>query len=165
MQTATIYNTVTGESRSVSQVQAEHMARNSYGEWSFAKPLPKNWDRAIPRYRVSIDLHPLPLARHRHEPPFVSSTDSTMYQFTERDLRAGEELELTDWPHLSMQPLNESARQTLNYFRDHMKSRLPQTPWKNGRLHLEDGLTGTVPEALRPRLPTASEPTPVRVAR
>jgi hypothetical protein len=97
---STIYNTITGESRTVPQVQAEHMATNTRGEWSFAKPLPPGWDREIPRYRVQVDLHPSPLARHRTEPPFVSSTDSTMYQFAERHLRAGEEISLSDWPHL-----------------------------------------------------------------
>jgi hypothetical protein len=81
-------------------------------------------------------------------------------------LLAGEEISLTEWPHLSMLPLNESARQTLAYFRDHMRSRLQQTPWKNGRLRLEDGLFGPPPDAstLRPPTPSAAIPRPVRVA-
>jgi len=163
---ATIYDTKSGESRILPQVQAEQAVRNSLGAWSFTKPLPPGWDKEIPRYRISVNLHPSPLARHRHEPPFVSSTESAQWQFAERPIAAGETIETTAWPHLSMQPLNESAKQTLNYFRDHMKSRLPQTPWRNGRLYLDDGLTGTAPTVFRPALPTAAPmPQPVRVAR
>jgi hypothetical protein len=164
---ATIWNQVSGERKDCTEAQADHMARNTRGEWSFKQPLPEGWDREIPRYRVQVDLHPSPLARHRREPAFVSSTDSTMYQFADRDLLAGEEISLTEWPHLSMLPLNESARQTLAYFRDHMKSRLQQTPWKNGRLRLEDGLFGPPPNAsaLRQTASAAAIPQPVRVAR
>src|SRR6266481_3828511 len=96
---ATIWNQITGERKTCSQAQADNLARNTRGEWSFKKPLPSGWDREVPRYRVQVDLHPSPLARHRLEPPFVSSTDSTMYQFAERDLLAGEEISLTEWPH------------------------------------------------------------------
>jgi hypothetical protein len=163
----TIYNVLTGEARSVPQVQAEHMATNTRGEWSFKKPLPPGWDKEIPRYRASISLHPSAYARHRTEPPFVSSTDNGMWQYAERPVSAGEELEITVWPHASMVPLNESARRVLDYFTSHLKSRLPQTPWRNGRLRLEDGLSGAPPEqgTLRPNLPSAAVPQPIRVAR
>lgn len=40
MMTATIYNESTGEARTIPHVQADHLVRNSRGEWSFAKPLP-----------------------------------------------------------------------------------------------------------------------------
>jgi hypothetical protein len=163
--TGTVYNQFTGEAKTIPMVQAEHMAANSRGEWSFAKPLPPDWDKEIPKYRVERDLYPSGFARHRLEPPFTSTTDSTMYQYCDRPLRAGEVLELTAWPHPSMTGLNETAKRTLAYFTSHQKSRLPLSPWRNGRLWLDDGLTGTVPEALRPRLPTAAEPMPVRVAR
>jgi hypothetical protein len=163
---ATIYNTITGESRSVPQVQAEHMAANTRGEWSFKKPLPPGWDREIPRYRVAVDLKPSAYARHRFEPPFTSSSETFMWQYAERPMQAGEELEITAWPHASMIPLNETAKRTLAYFTSHQKSRLPQTPWRNGRLRLDDGLSGAPPQqgVLRPNLPSPAVPMPIRVA-
>jgi hypothetical protein len=84
--TATVYNTITGESRTVPQVQADHLARNSRGEWSMKKPLAPGWDKEIPKDRVEVDLHPSVYARHRTEPPFTSTTDSTMFQYANRDL-------------------------------------------------------------------------------
>jgi hypothetical protein len=163
---ATIYNTITGEARTVPQVQAEHMARNTYGEWSFMKPLPEGWDRVVPKYRTQVALHPSPLARHRHETPITFSTDSALWQYAEKPVAAGEIVETIEWPHLSMMPLNDSATAVRDYLRDHMNSRLPQTPWRQGRLNLDDGLTGTIPDAgvLRPALPQAA-PQPVRIAR
>lgn len=155
MTSATMWNQITGEKREVPQATADHLVRNTYGEWSFKQPLPPGWDRKVPRYRVAVDLKPSAYARHRTEPPFSSVSNSAVRQYAERPVSAGEELELTVWPHASMTPLNERARQTLAYFTSHQKSRLPQAPWRNGRLHLDDGLTGMVPEALRPRLPTA----------
>jgi hypothetical protein len=162
----TIYNTISGEARTVPQAQADHMARNSMGEWSFKQPLPPGWDRVIPRYRVQVDLHPSPLARHRHETPITFSTDSALWQYAEKPVAAGEIVETTLWPHLSMQPINDSATAVRDYLRDHMNSRLPLSPWRNGRLNLDDGLTGTIPDSgvLRPALPQAA-PQPVRVAR
>jgi hypothetical protein len=156
MTNATIWNQVTGESKTCPQAQADHLARNSMGEWSFKQPLPPGWDREKPKYRVEVNLHPSSFARHRHEPPFTSTTDSTMFQYADRDLRAGEVLELLTWPHPSMTPLNETARRALAYFTSHQKSRLPMSPWVAGRLRLEDGLSGAPPVqgALRPNLPS-----------
>jgi hypothetical protein len=164
---ATIWNVHTGESRSVPQAQADHMARNSMGEWSFKQPLPKNWDREPPRYRASRNLRPSEYARHRTEPPFTSMSDSDMWQYAERPISAGEELELTSWPHASMTPLNETAKQVLAYFTSHQKSRLPMSPWRGGRLRLDDGLSGAPPQqrVLRPNLPSPAVPSPIRVAR
>jgi hypothetical protein len=73
--TGTIYNTFTGEAKTIPLGQAEHLAANSRGEWTFRKPLEPNWDREVPRYRVEVDLHPSGFARHRHEPPFTSSSE------------------------------------------------------------------------------------------
>jgi hypothetical protein len=163
---ATIYNVLSGEVRSLPQTQAEHLAANSRGEWSFRKPLPPGWDKEIPRYRASINLRPSAYARHRSEPCFASCSDTHMWQFAERPIAAGEEFESTAWPHASLTPLTESARRVLEYFNSHQKSRLPMSPWHNGRLRLDDGLSGTPPEqdTLRPHLPTAAVPKPVRVA-
>jgi hypothetical protein len=161
---ATIWNQITGESKTCPQAQADHLTRNTRGEWKFSKPLPEGWDREVPRYRVHVDLHPSPLARHRMETPITFSTDSALWQYCEKPVAAGEIVETTVWPHLSMQPLNDSATAVRDYLRDHMNSRLPQTPWRQGRLNLDDGLTGTAPKVLRPALPQAA-PQPVRVAR
>ena len=163
---ATIWNQITGERKDCTEAQADNLARNTYGLWSFKKPKPEGWDREVPKYRAQIDLHPSPLARHRHEPPIAFSTDSQLWQFCEKPVAAGDIVETTAWPHLSMQPLNDSAIAVRDYLRDHMKSRLQQTPWRQGRLNLDDGLTGTIPDAgvLRPALPQAA-PQPVRVAR
>jgi hypothetical protein len=74
-----------------------------------------------------MDLAPSQYARHRQEPPFTSSTDANMWQYAERPIAAGEELETTLWPHASMIPLNESARRILEFFKSHQKSRMPQS--------------------------------------
>jgi hypothetical protein len=164
--TGTVYNQLTGEAKTIPLVQAEHLARNSMGEWSFKQPLPPGWDREVPRFRVEHDLHPPAFARHRSEPPFVSSTDTYMWQYADRTFCTGEELEITAWPHASMTALNETAKQVLAYFTSHQKSRLPMSPWRNGRLRLDDGLSGAPPEqdTLRPNLPSPAVPMPIRVA-
>jgi hypothetical protein len=150
----TIYNTSTGESRDVEQAQGENIVRSSMGKFSFMKPLPLNWDREKPRFRVEVDLKPSAYARHRTEPPFASVSDSFLWQYAERPVRAGEVLELTAWPHASMTPLNESAKAVLRFFTSMQKSRLPLSPWHEGRLRLDAGLSGAQPD-LRPRLPTS----------
>jgi hypothetical protein len=64
-----------------------------------------------------------------------------------------------------MVPLNHSAQHVREFFTSRQKSRLPLSPWRNGRLHLDDGRAGSQPD-LRPNLPRAAEePTPVRVRR
>lgn len=126
-------------------------------------PCPPAWSREVPRYRTSMDLAPSQYARHRQEPPFTSSTDANMWQYAERPIAAGEELETTLWPHASMIPLNESARRILEFFKSHQKSRMPQSPWRAGRLFLEDGLSGAVPqERLVGRRPEPAVPSPIR---
>jgi hypothetical protein len=161
-----LYNTITGESRMFPQVQADHLARNSYGEWTAAKALPAGWNRELPTYKVTRDLKPSPKQRFKFETPFSHQTDSDEYQYGERILKAGEVITTDKWPHASMMPLNETARRVLEFFGSHQKSRLPQTPWVGGRLRLDDGLSGAPPqhETLRP--PSApSLVKPIRVAR
>lgn len=162
---ATIYNQITGEARTLPQAQAEHLARNSRGEFSFAAPLPKGWELERARYRVEVDLHPSPLARHKFDPPFVSSTSSTMFQYADRVLRAGEVVELSSWPHPSMTPITEIAKQIMAFFTSHAKSRLPMSPFHDGQLRLDDGLTGAVPlDRLANRRVEPAIPSPIRVA-
>ncbi|OSJ22151.1 hypothetical protein BSZ19_47055 [Bradyrhizobium japonicum] len=165
MMTATIYNQSTGEARTLEHVHADHLARNSRGAWSFAKPLPAGWDRELPRYRASIDLRPSQYARHRQEPPFTSCSDTHMWQYAERPIAAGEEITTTAWPHASLVPLNETAKRAREYFTSHQRSRLPQSPWRAGRLYLDDGLSGAVPqERLLGRRPEPAVPSPIRAA-
>lgn len=161
----TIYNQFTGEVRTIPMVQAEHMVRNSRGEWSFKEPLPAGWDREIPRYKVTRAVKPAERARYRFEKPFSSIGDNDVWQYAERQRAAGETIETTAWPHASFVGLNETARRTLEFFNSHQKSRLPLSPWRDGRLYLSDGLSGASPalNVLRPP-PAPTSPKPARVA-
>jgi hypothetical protein len=161
---ATIWNAGTGESTTIDQTRAENIVRTSRGEWSFAKPLPAGWDREIPMYRASVDLSPPAFPRYRTENP-LTSMDNATWQYAERPVAAGEIIETTSWPAASMVPINHSAKAVREFFTSRQKSRLPLSPWRKGKLHLDDGLSGSQP-VLRPNLPTAATmPQPVRVAR
>jgi hypothetical protein len=117
---------------------------------------PANWQREVPRYRVSRDVRPSPNDRHRHELPFSSFSDGSVWQQADRPHSAGEIIETTEWPHVLFFPLNYSAKKVLEFFNGAMKSRLPRSPFgPDGRLRLENGLTGTtvvslVPPQLKP---------------
>lgn len=154
-----------GESRTMPVAQADNLIRVSRGAWSGTPPLPKGWDREVPRYRASVSLHPSAYPRHRLEMPFTSCSDSGMWQYAERPIAAGEEITTTAWPHGSFVGLNETAKRTLEYFKSHQKSRLPQSPWRAGKLFLEDGLSGAVPqELLLGRRPEPAVSSPIRLA-
>jgi hypothetical protein len=114
-------------------------------EWSLIKPPALNWDREIPRYRLSRDLEPAQKARFRSEPPFAETWVSGVWQYGERPMAAGEEIETTDWPHPSMRPLNYSAERVHAFYIGAMKSRLQVSPWHQGRVRLEDGISGPLP--------------------
>jgi hypothetical protein len=165
--TATVYNTISGENRTVPPSQADHMVRNSRGEWSYAKPLPAGWDLEIPKYRASKNLRPSPKARHRLETPFTSIQENDVAQYLEQPLKAGETIETTSWPYPTMQPLNDSAKAVREFFTSRQKSRLPLKPWRDGRLYLNDGLSGALPSVnvLRPPVSEPPMPQPVRVTR
>jgi hypothetical protein len=62
------------------------------------------------------------------------------WQYGERALKAGEEIETREWPHPSFFPLNYSAGKVLDFFNGAMKSRLPRSPWHEGRVRLDNGL-------------------------
>jgi hypothetical protein len=108
---------------------------------SFSAP-PPGWEREVPRYRATRDIHPSPNSRHRFEPPFASLSDSSVWQFSERPIKAGEIIETREWPHASFSPLNFSAAKVLEFFNSRQKSRLGRSPWPHDRLVLDDGLTG-----------------------
>lgn len=104
-----------------------------------------DWQYVTPKYRVTRDLHPSPNSRHRFESPFTSMDDNDCWQFADRPLAARSEISTRHWPHPSMMPINESARRVHGYFTTHIKSRLPVSPFRGDRIHLDDGLTGPTP--------------------
>jgi hypothetical protein len=108
---------------------------------SFSAP-PPGFEREVPRYRATRDVYPSPNSRHRHESPFSSFSDDAVWQFAERDYKAGEEIETKSWPHPSFHALNYSAEKVLEFFSSRQKSRLPLAPWRFDRLVLDDGLSG-----------------------
>jgi hypothetical protein len=101
----------------------------------------QEWGREVPKYKATRTVTPSPNPRHRTEAPFSTQSDPDCWQFGDRIIEAGEEITSTDWPHLSFRPLNESGRRVMEYFQGAMRSRLPRSPWRDGRVHLDDGLT------------------------
>jgi hypothetical protein len=95
-----------------------------------------------PLYRATVDLHPSPNSRHRHEMPFSDFSDPSVWQQTDRPVKRGEIVSTTDWPHSTMMPLNDVGKRIHSYFEIAMKSRLPMSPFQNGRLVLDDGIGG-----------------------
>jgi hypothetical protein len=114
-------------------------------EWSLTKPPPLNWERTVPRYRLSRDLKPAEKARFRSEPPFAETWISDVWQYGERHYEAFEEISTTAWPHPSMRPLNYAAERVHAFFISGMKSRLQIAPWRDGQVRLEDGISGPLP--------------------
>jgi hypothetical protein len=137
----TIYNRA-GASETLPADQARYQAYTSRGEWSLEPPPPPNWDRELPRWRATRSLKPSPNSRHRLEPPFTTIFSSDIWQFSEREIAAGDEFVSQSWPHPSLRPLNYSAEKVLSFFNSAMKSRLPRSPWHEGRVRLDNGLTG-----------------------
>jgi hypothetical protein len=110
--------------------------------------------REIPLYRATRTVTPSPNPRHRTEAPFSTQSNPDCWQFGDRVIEAGEVIASTDWPHPSFRPLNESARRVMTYFASAMRSRLPRSPWRDGRIHLDDGLTSAaVTNVPGPNLP------------
>jgi hypothetical protein len=96
------------------------------------KPIPAlpplNWRHEVPKYRISRDTKPAPKERFKFEPPFSSSSESDVWQYSDRLYRASEVIETTFWPNPgTMTPLNYSARQVMEYFTSRQKSRLART--------------------------------------
>jgi len=118
---------------------------------------PPGWEREIPLYRVVRDVHAAPKARFRFEPPFTNILDGAEWQYAERDYKAGEVIESTDWPHPSFSPLNFSAKQVQRFFSTQMKSRMQRSPFSGGRIRLDNGLTGSLNAECRGAAITADE--------
>ena len=150
--TATIYHR-DGRERTVDIHEASRLVGTGEvgadKEWSFHKPPPPGWEREIPKYRATRDVHPAPKARFRFEPPFASITDSDEWQYGTRAIEAGEIVETKDWPHPSFIPLNYGAEKVLAFFNSQMKSRMQRSPWNGDCLRLDNGLFGNVIDAAR----------------
>jgi hypothetical protein len=54
---------------------------------------------------------------------------------------AREEFESRDWPHASFMPMTFSAEKVLAFYNGAMKSRLPRSPWHEGRVRLDNGFS------------------------
>jgi hypothetical protein len=114
---------------------------------------PPGWERETPKYRVARETLPAPKARFRTEPPFASASDASTWQYGEKVHLAGEVIETTFWPNAgTMVALNYSAKRVLEYFGSHQKSRLPRSPWADGRIRLEDGMGGAMPKIAGPQV-------------
>ena len=121
------------------------------------KPIPAipplNWRKEIPLYRISHETKPAPKERFKFEPPFSSASESDVWQYGERIHKAGEIIETTEWPNPgTMTPLNYSGRQVMEFFTSRQKSRLPRSPWADGRIRLDDGLSNPMPKIIAPQV-------------
>jgi hypothetical protein len=115
------------------------------------KPVPNlpplDWKRTIPKYRISHETLPAPKSRFKFEPPFAQISDASTWQYGEKIWPANSVIETTFWPNPgTMTPLNFSAREVLNYFTTHQKSRLPRSPWADDQVRLDDGLSNPLPK-------------------
>jgi hypothetical protein len=54
---------------------------------------PPGWERETPKYRVIRETKPAPKSRFRFEPPFASGSESDVWQYGERTMKAGEIIE------------------------------------------------------------------------
>jgi hypothetical protein len=114
---------------------------------------PLNWKREIPKYRISRETLPSPKERFKFEPPFSSGSDASTWQYGERVHDAGEIIETTFWPNPgTMTPLNYSAKQVMEYFTSHQKSRLARAPWRDGQVFLDDGLSNPLSKIVAPQV-------------
>ena len=158
-QLVTIYRP-DGSSETLRADLARNRVHFAPDEWSLTKPAPLGWQYEKPRYLVTRDLKPAEKSRFLHEPPFAETASDT-YQYGERFLAAGEEIETTAWPHASMQGLNFSGKQVVAFFKAEMKSRLPQSPWHQGRVRLTDGISGSLPNVVQTPRPEPMNLRPV----
>jgi len=134
----TIYH-VSGETKRLPLARAQEQVAADR-EWSLTPPPPPGWEREIPRYQAREALKPARHERYRHEPPFSQEDEPDRWQYGTREIAAGEIVETTDWPARSFVALNHSAKVIFEAFLLGMRSRMPVSPWKDGRVYLADGL-------------------------
>jgi hypothetical protein len=114
---------------------------------------PRNWQREIPKYRVMRETKPAEKHRFTLDRPFSQMSDAATWQYGERLYKAGEVIETTEWPCAgTMVPLNYSAREVMRFFNLAQKSRLQRSPWHDGRVRLDDGLSGALPKIIGPKV-------------
>jgi hypothetical protein len=106
---------------------------------------PRDWETSIPRYRVTNAVKPAEKARFRLEPPFASVMNPEVWQYGTEPLARNQIVETTEWPHPNWVPLSYSAKKTLEFFNSGIKSRMARSPWHNGRLVLNDGVSSDGP--------------------
>jgi hypothetical protein len=144
--TATIYNRHDGSTETLPADQAALKTYYQRETWS-AQPLPpKDWEREVPRYRITRSLRPAQFPRVRLENPHTDLTCGDSWQYSDRHYEAGEEIESKCWPHPSMYPLNYSAQRVMAFFSSAMRSRLTTSPWFGDQVRLDDGLSGPLPK-------------------
>jgi hypothetical protein len=135
-----------GTTASLPADQARYRTQMQPQEWSMTPPPPLGWERTVPRYKVTRDLQPAQKARFRFEPPFAETWQSDVWQYGEHQLKANDEITTTAWPHPSMRPAGSAceayaAERVMSYFIGAMKSTLPVSPFLNGRVRLDNGLS------------------------
>jgi hypothetical protein len=111
---------------------------NFIGDNSALSP---GWETQVPIYQVTRDVQPPTRARYRTEKPFTTMADNDCWQYAERPYQRGETVQTTSWPHPSFRPLNCSAEKVLAFFNGAMKSRLTRSPWHDGRVRLDNGIS------------------------
>lgn len=129
-----------GAVRDLEWGKADSEVRMSGGKWSFTPPPPKGWEKEVPRYRATRDLLAATNPRHTGESPFSMYANGEAWQYGEQPVKAGEEIATTEWPDLSFEPLNYSARMVKTYFEQQPRTRMPNAPWQNGKVHLPEKL-------------------------
>jgi hypothetical protein len=126
---------------------------------------PIGWRKEMPVYRVRAETRPALKSRFKFENPFAQIMDPSEWQYGEKVWPAGSVIETDQWPCVgTFVPLNYSAREILFYFNGHQKSRMQRTPWRDGQVCLEDGISGIMPTIKGP-VTTAPRSDPPHTAR
>ncbi len=117
--------------------QAQQAVRMSHGKLRFERLPHVGWEKEVPRYRATREIVQAALKpSDRTDHPFSAYGSGNRWQYGERDVKGGEEISTTAWPHSSFHPLNESAKQVLAYFNQNDKARMRKSPWQDGRVDL-----------------------------
>lgn len=147
----TIYNR-DGSSVSVAAEEARNRTYFAPHEWSLTPPAPVGWESEPGRYFATQDLHASPNSRHKFEPPFSTVMDPNVWQYLEQGqaIAAGDEVITQAWPHPSMRPISYGAKMISTFFATKTKSRLPRSPFRSGKIDLDDGLSGPMQPNIRP---------------
>jgi hypothetical protein len=149
-----IFNHDNGEVAHVTMSEATHRISMDRS-WSRDPPPPRDWQREVPKYKVLRDIEPVTVERMRSESPWQQCSDPNLWQYGTRSVKAGEIIECKEWPHESFAPLNYAAKKVHEFFTTRQRSRMNRSPWIEGRVLLDDGMTfsNVSVAALRPAPP------------